>query len=49
MTWKQFKQYVEDHGVKDNDVIDYIDTAFLTDELTIERIADADRGVCIHD
>lgn len=43
MNWGEFKKYVESEGVKDETVIDYIDT--IGDEVLAVDIKEG--GVCI--
>lgn len=40
MTWKEFKNFVELHGVLDDDPIDFIDIANRGNDITVEKGVD---------
>ena len=53
MTWKEFKEWVEQQGVKDDDVIHCIDVQTNCDDVSIRREYEKpteiwQEGVCIY-
>ena len=49
MTWAEFRKTVEETGVKDNDIVLYIDTGSYPSilDVTVDEEADGERTVTI--
>jgi hypothetical protein len=48
MTWKQFKDFVESRGVKDEDQIHYIDVSYLEESHLSIRLPTETDGFSVH-